>query len=273
VSEQNILNPTATSLFNFDYGYTEGLPELRSVFQAQSGNIYSRLQQGLGRVYDLGWNNRDLTTKLALQQWENQYRDDYFSLADWDEARYFTGRFDGPLSYSPSGNQKYNIRGRFIELPGKPMFAYPTNWNRDAVFMEERNSAGEDLVKLLTPGNWTFDTSGVSHNAGRYFTGTTNETAEWVYFGYGFRFWSDKESVLGIVELTVTRVRDGAVVVPAQNIDLYNAVDVSSAPLFTSNAIMQDRLDLYRVKLRCTGTKNGASTNFVVIADAIQVMR
>src|SRR5713226_3702097 len=125
MSEQNILNPSATSLLNFDYGYTEGLPETRSLFQAASGKMFSRRQMGRGRVYDLAWNNRDLATKHALQQWAQQYENDFFSFADWERARYFSGRFEGPLIFNPVGNQKYNIRGRFIELPGLAMFQYP----------------------------------------------------------------------------------------------------------------------------------------------------
>ena len=114
MSEQNILNPSQTSLFNPDWGYTEGLPEMRSLFQAMSGKMYSRRQMGRGRVYDLAWNNRDQATKHSLQQWAQQYENDFFSLADWERSRYFCGRFEGPLTFSPAGNQRYNIRGRFI---------------------------------------------------------------------------------------------------------------------------------------------------------------
>src|SRR6266851_6814134 len=102
MSEQNILNASATSLLNFDYGYTEGLPEMRSQFQAASGKMYARRQMGRGRVYDLAWNNRDLTTKHALQQWERQYENDFFSLQDFERTRYFSGRFEGPLTFSPT---------------------------------------------------------------------------------------------------------------------------------------------------------------------------
>lgn len=268
MSEQNVLNPTQTSLFNPDWGYTEGLPELRSVFQAQSGNIYSRLQQGLGRIYDLGWNGRDLATKLAFQQWENQYRDDYFTLADYDSGRYFTGRFDSPLSYSPRGNAQYDIKGRFIELPGKPMFAYPSNWNRDAIFLEDRNSAGETLAKLT--GTWASDTNAAYHGGTAYLSQTTNDTAEWVYFGYGFQVWSAKAAANGIVNLFVFRVRDGVGVSGGNLFDLYNASTVPSAPYQT---VVNLPLDFYRVVLTVTGTKNVAASNFFCEADAVQVMR
>lgn len=271
MSEQNVLNPTQTSVFNPDWGYTEGLQEMRSVLQMQSGNIFTRLQQGLGRVYDLAWNGRDLATKLAFQNWENQYRDDYFTLADYDSGRYFTGRFDSPLSYSPRGNAQYDIKGRFVELPGKPMFAYPNNWNRDAIFMEERNSAGEDLLKLLTPANWTYSVFGWAHGGAGYVCNVANETAEWVYFGYGYQLWAPKDPSRGIVGILVTRVRDGVGVAGENLFDQYSAS--SAVPSAVVDTRTNFPLDFYRVRVRCTGTKNVSATNTFVDADALQVMR
>ncbi|HLZ93377.1 MAG TPA: hypothetical protein VKQ28_16855 [Candidatus Acidoferrum sp.] len=266
MSEQNVLNPTQTSLFNPDWGYTEGLQEMRSVFQPQSGKIFSRFQQGLGRVYDLAWNGRDLTTKLAFQQWENQYRDDYFTLADYESSRYFTGRFDAPLVYSPRGNSQYDIKGRFVELPGVAIFAYPSNWTRDAVLIDERNSAGEDLVKLT--GTWTDDNSASNRLSHAYVSATTGSTAEWVYWGYGCRVWSLVAPNSGQFQVTLTDVWNGAVNGPF-TVDGYNSVQLASAPLLT----ILETLGLKRLKIQVLGTKNAASTGFNVYADAIEVMR
>jgi hypothetical protein len=271
VSEQNILNPAQTSLFNPDWGYTEGLPETRSLFQAASGKMYSRREFGLGRVYDLAWNNRDLATKHALQQWAQQYENDFFSLADWERSRYFSGRFEGPLTFSPAGNQKYNIKGRFIELPGLALFAYPTNWARDAAFVYSKNGFGESLAKLT--GTWTV-------NAGpgdprflsgwNSFSNITNDIAEWVYFGYGFQYWSSKFPDAGIIEYTLTRVRDGSVIAGPTTFDMFNNPQVNPAALVTQASLP---LDFYRFKLRVTGTKNASSTGFYAYADALQVMQ
>lgn len=269
MSEQNILNPAQTSLFNPDWGYTEGLPEMRSIFQAASGKIYSRRQVGRGRVYDLAWNSRDLATKHTLQQWAQQYENDFFSLSDWERGRYFSGRFEGPLIFNPVGNQRYNIRGRFIELPGLAMFANPTNWARDAIFIEERNGFGEDLVKLTGTG-WAYELAAQGHGGADYFSANTNDTAEWLYFGYGFRFWSRTQNNLGIAEISCTRVRDGVVVLAPTNVDLYSAATVNAAVVLTKSDLA---LDFYRVKARVTGTKNVAATNFFIYADAIEVMQ
>ncbi len=275
MSEQNILNPAQTSLFNPDWGYTEGLPEMRSQFQAMSGKAYARRQMGRGRVYDLAWNNRDLATKHALQQWAQQYENDFFSFADWERARYFSGRFEGPLSYSPAGNQRYNIHGRFIELPGLAIFAYPSNWSRDAIFLEERDGFGADLVKLLTPANWSFDGPSKSYlhplPGGAYLSSTTNETAEWLYLGYGCRIWMPTDFNLGIAEVTVTRVRDGSVVSGPANVDQYHTSPTQNSSVLLT--IQNLALDFYRVKVRVTGTKNASSTSVQIYIDALEVMQ
>lgn len=150
------------------------------------------------------------------------------------------------------------------------MYAYPTNWARDAIFLEERNGFGEDLVKLA--GTWAFETGGFSwaHGLGDYYSNETNATAEWVYFGYGFSYWHSKNSNLGFIEISATRVRDGAVVLAATQVDLWSATLVAPAAILTKSDLP---LDLYRVKVRCTGTKNASSTGFYVRADAIEVMQ
>jgi hypothetical protein len=275
VSEQNILNPAQTSLFNPDWGYTEGLPETRSLFQAASGKMYSRREFGLGRVYDLAWNNRDLATKHALQQWAQQYENDFFSLADWERARYFSGRFEGPLTFNPAGNQKYNIKGRFIELPGLALFSYPTNWARDAIFLEERNGFGEDLLKVT--GTWTYSNTGTAltlgHGGAYYYSNTTGDTAQWAYFGYGHRVWSIKAPDAGILNYTVTRIRDGAAISGPGPFDQYAASVTAAAVLISDIPGSTLPLDWYRVKLTVTGTKNASSSNFFLYADVLEVMQ
>ncbi len=272
MSEQNILNPTATSLLNFDYGYAEAIQETRSIWQAQSGKPFSRPQMARGRIFDLPWGGRDVATKNALQQWEQQYKNDFFTLADWERGRYFSGRFDGPLTFSPAGNNKYNIRGRFIELPGLALFANPNNWARDAVFLPIRNGFGEDLVKLGGSG-WFFELNGGGLTSD-YASNVTNDVGEWLYFGYGFRFWSRKQNNLGKVEVSCTRVRDGfAMLAPPPVIDLYNASSLVSAQVFDSLSMFGFPLDLYRVKARVTGTKNASSSDFFCYVNVIEVMQ
>jgi hypothetical protein len=280
MSEQNILNSTQTSLLNPDYGYTEGLPNLLAEWQAASGKWFGRQRLARGRIYELAWNDRDKATMHSLKQWERQYEKDAFSFQDFERSRYFSGRFDGPLVYSPVGNEQWNIRGRFIELPGLAIYTYPSDWSRDAAFLEEAlypqaSATGrEDQVKLT--GSWTLN--GPDNSAfhgvavGRraaYFSNTTDNTAEWVYFGYGFRFWSPKNNNLGIVGIGVTKVRDGTTALSEQTVDLYAATLENSAALFIKSDLP---LDWYRVKLRVTGTKNASSSDYRCYADAIETM-
>lgn len=263
MSEQNILNPSQTSLFNPDWGYTEGLPEMRSLFQAMSGKTYSRRQMVRGRVYDLAWNNRDLATKHSLQQWAQQYENDFFSLADWERSRYFSGRFDGPLTFNPVGNQKYNIRGRFVELPGLPMFSYPSNWSRDAIFLEERNGFGEDLVKLTPAVDFSYRTDALGqHGTACYNCSSIGDFAEWVYFGYGFRFWAPMSSDRGKVDIYM----DG---VFWTTVDQYAAAGQNSSAL-AANATFS--LAMHRVKC-VIAAKNVLSSANNVLIDAIEVMQ
>jgi hypothetical protein len=263
MSEQNILNPNAASELTPDYSYSEGLPQMMSQFQAKSGKVYARQLMARGRAYDLAWGSRLKAIADQLRQWEAQYRNDFFSYQDLERARYFSGRFAAPLQISPSGNNKWDIRGQFVEIPGLAMFAYPATWGTDSIFLEERDGFGSDLVKLTGAG-WTLEVTANAHSGTDYFSNVTNATAEWIYFGYGFRFWSRTQSNLGKVEISL----DGTIVSAA--LDLYTAGATASSVLFTQT---NTPLGLHRVKLRVTGTKNAASSDFYCYADAIEAMQ
>lgn len=278
MSEQNILNPTGGSNFlNPTFGYDEGRPAGLAFEQAASGRIYSRLRLGRGRVFDLLWEGVPKTIMEQIRQWAEQYAGTYFSLRDAERGRYFTGRFDpllsdrGPLVISPVGNEMWTIRARFIEEPTRPLFQYPTDWTNWAVFLEERDDQGTDLL-TVGAGTWNYVTHANHHGGAAYENANTNTTdyVEWLYFGYGFRFWARKNSNLGIGELSARRLRDGATVVSATNLDLYAAADTASAALYTVSDLP---LDWYIVKWKATNTKNASSSANTIYADAIQVMR
>jgi hypothetical protein len=257
MSEQNILNPSNVSLLNPDYGYTEGLQELRTMTQSMSGKLFMRRQRGAGRIYQLVWKSRGSAVADQMRQWENQYRDDFFTLADWIRGRYFSGHFQAPLTYSPSGNEQYDIKGNFEELPTVNMYQYPANWTRDATFLYARNGFGDDLVKLTGTWNWT--ANGEALLGSDYLNANTNTTdkAEWVYFGYGCRIWSPKGTNVGIFQATVTRVRDGATVASAL-VDLYSPSNLPSQPVFGENLLEYSQAfdNAIWTKNGCTVTAN-----------------
>jgi hypothetical protein len=268
MSEQNILNPTITSALNPDYAVKITDAATVARYQARSGKPFFRRLAGRGPAFYLTWGNRLFSDADALVQWFHQYELDFFSFADYDTGRYYSGMFADQPQIERMGNNKVNITAQFIVVPGLAQFQYPSRWGVDSIFLEERDGFGSDVVKVT--GTWTFFSGGagginLAHgaNQGCYRSSTTNDIAEWSYFGYGFRLWSPKEGDYGIGEVSL----DGVVL---GTYDGFNAIPVTSSALFTQ---LNVALGLHRVKLRCTGTKNAGSTGPSVIADAIEVMR
>ncbi len=274
MSEANILNPTAGDPLNPDQGYSEGLPELHDELLMDGGDIFTRQTRFYGRIYELVWLRRAKSVMHALRQWEEQYRRDFFTFIDYERTRRFSGRLilDAAQKVIFEGNERWTMRGRFIELVGKPMNTYPTDWSRDAIFIEERDGSGTDLV-VLTGTGWFYNAYSSFHGGAAYTSSSdssSGQTGEWEYFGYGCRVWFLKDNNRGVVEVTVTRVSDGVVVYGPTNTDLYNATEVASAALVTKSDLPLGR---YRVKVKKTGTKNASSSGYTVEADAIEVMR
>ena len=263
MSEQNILNASQTSTLNPDYGLKLVHQPTFTEIAAYGGPNFKRLTAGKGRVFDVQWKGRSAADRFTLGQWERQYELGYFSMADWISSRYFTGRFLSPLSFVYAGNEQYDISGQFEELMGVPLYAYPSNWSRDAVFLNGRDDFGNDLVKLT--GGWSWSTRTLSHSGADYSSPGNNTTdlAEWVYFGYGFQFWSQKESDAGIAQVFLDGASQGTV-------DLYSAALVNSAAVLTVTNV---QLGFHRVGVQATNTKNASSSNYFIFADAIQTMR
>lgn len=162
MSEQNILNPTTSSALNPDYSVKVTDPQTTSEWQALSGKWFGRDLAARGKVFDLTWQARLFSDYMALDQWFHQYRRDFFTFAHYDSGRYYTGKFAAQPQKEEAGFNKVNINAQFVEIPGLPMYQYPSNWSRDAIFLEERGSFPvpggttptiNDLVKL-TGSNW-----------------------------------------------------------------------------------------------------------------------
>lgn len=266
MSEQNILNPSAASTLNPDYSISIDDPDIAAMWQARSGRPYIRNMQVRGQVFQLHWEKADFTTYRALRQWHRQYRQDFFSFQDIEDGRYYSGRFaEGSFKHERIMNNQVTVQAVFVEVPGMPMFQYPSNWGVDSIFLEERDGFGTDVVKYTGAG-WggqiAVPTSS-AHGGAWSFSNVTNDIAEIAYFGYGFRYWSLKQFNMGIVEISL----DGIV---QSTVDLYSATTLNSAALFTLQNVS---LGQHRVKLRCTGTKNASSSGFYIDADALEVMR
>jgi hypothetical protein len=151
MSEQNILNPTITSALNPDYAVKITDAATVARYQARSGKAFFRRLAGRGQAFDLTWGNRLFSDADALVQWFHQYELDFFSFADYDTGRYYSGMFADQPQIERAGNNRVNITAQFIVVPGLAQFQYPSRWGTDSIFLEERAS-GNDLVKLT--GTW-----------------------------------------------------------------------------------------------------------------------
>jgi hypothetical protein len=267
MSEQNILNPSISSQLNPDYSVKINKPAIIARWQARSGKPFARFLASRGLVWDLQWGNRMFSDADALVQWFNQYEQDFFSYADWDTGRYYSGQFADQPSIERLGNQRVNISAQFIVIPTLAMFQYPSRWGTDSVFFNTQDGFNSLLAKMT--GSWASGAGGFNgwgHSGASsivYGSSTTNDIAEWLYFGYGFRLWSPSGSANGIGEVSL----DGSVL---GTFDTYNAVSQVSSVKWTQQSVP---LGLHRVKIRVTGTKNASSSGFLIIADAIEVMR
>jgi len=272
MSEANILNPTAGDPLNPDQGYSEGLPELHDELLMDGGDIFTRQTRFYGRIYELVWSRRAKSVMHTLRQWEEQYRRDFFTLIDHERTRRFSGRLilDAAQKVIFEGNERWTMRGRFIELVGKPMNTYPSDWTRDAIFLEERDGSGTDL--FASAGTWAFAAHANAHGGSEVTNANTN-TSDYVeveYSGYGCRLWSRKASDLGIGSARVVRARDGVVVAGPTNVDLYNSASQAAAALFTAQSLPLDR---YFFRWTATNSKNASSSANTVPFDALEVMR
>jgi hypothetical protein len=262
VSEQNILNPTTQSVMNPHYSIPHKDPATDVSWQARSGEEYDRDMLVRGMEWQLHWDKVPFSTYQALRQWFRQYRKGFFSYFDIDDNRYYSGKFLAEPQFERVANNQVNVSATFVEIPKVALFQYPSNWGVDSNFVEERGDYGQDLVKL-TGATWALSVQTWHHGGQAYQSATTNDIAEWGYFGYGFRYWAAKAGGFGIVEISL----DGTVL---GTVDLFNGATLNAAALFTQLSVP---LGSHRVKIRCTGTKNAGSSGFLVAADAIEVMR
>jgi hypothetical protein len=267
--EANILNPTTGHALHPDWAYNVTDQVTLDTFRPRRGPRYSRRLSEGGRVYELVWNKRPIATKLLLKQWAAQFEQDFFTYYDAEEGRYFSGYFEeGSMSAVAQAYQNWNIKARFVEEPGRPMYEYPTDWANWAIFQQETNSLG-NTMPLLT-GAWVL--AGNAHAVGgnELRSSTLDDKAELKYYGYGFRYWARKALDLGIVEIFLSQDAGKANYVSLGNVDLYAAADADAAALLTKADVP---LGEHRVKVRITHTKNGASAGYAGILDAIEVMR
>lgn len=152
MSEQNILNPSASSQMNPTYSIPHKDPQTIASWQARNGKPFSRYMMARGMEFQLHWDKVQYSTYESLLQWFHQYERDFFSYFNFQRNRYFSGQFLAEPQFEEVGNNQFNISATFVEVPGVAMFQYPSTWGVTSIFLEERDGFAQDLVKLT--GTW-----------------------------------------------------------------------------------------------------------------------
>jgi hypothetical protein len=152
MSEQNILNPSASDQKNPTYSIPHKDPQIMASWQPRSGKPFDRYMLSRGMEFQLHWEKVQYSTYESLLQWFHQYERSFFSYFNFQRNRYFSGKFLAEPQFEEVGNNQYNISATFVEVPGVAMFQYPSTWGVTSIFLEERDDYAQDLVKLT--GTW-----------------------------------------------------------------------------------------------------------------------
>jgi hypothetical protein len=272
----DILNPSATNELNPDYGWTKRRAGANAHVKPRGGAPYRRELGDYGIAYNLNFGTTIDCQKLwvdiaRLRRYQEQYAfDGYFTIIDWDSAthRQHVGFMPDPINEVEVGNNRYAAQGvTFIEVPGAAMVEYPSDWTNDAIW---KYCVGDPIngQSFIQPAvddfaNWTLTVDGLSLSGSDLQGNITDAFVRFAYVGWGFQFWAPKGPALGEAQIFLDGVSQGTV-------DLYAAAGTASASLLTVTDVP---LGQHTVKMVCTGSKNGASSGYTVIWDALQVMR
>jgi hypothetical protein len=205
-----------------------------------------------------------------LKRYYEQYEDGFFTIIDWDGGgRHYVGRFTSEIVPVETGNGIWDVQNAtFEEIPQQAMLQYPHNWVEDGIWVYPYNDFGDQ--KTATSGSWTVSypevapRPGESQNAALSSVGTNaGDWAQHEYRGYGCRLWMLKGPAFGIVQVHVDSVLQST-------IDLYAAAAEGPQMVLDLTALP---LDLHRVQVMVTNTKNAASSAPAATWWGLQVMR
>ena len=249
-----------------EYGWERLRGSQLATVKPAFGQPFTRTVGNGGHSTRFSWLNRSRLCVERLKQWAEQYERGFFTVVDQDGGgRHYVGNFVGDMPYSQAGNDRYNIQGwQFDEIPGCPMVQYPGDWARWSVALYPVDDYGRMDAATNSSARWLQAVAIAGHAP--QLLNAAPVAGDWLtqeYRGYGFQLWCDRGPALGIVQLLV----DG---VQVATIDLYAAQAVGAQKVYEA---VKMPLDVHRVKLVATATKNGAATASGVIFDRLQVMR
>lgn len=237
---------------------------------AASGRDLQRFVKPPQRRFDLSFLGRPTDEAEQVRDWYARFQRDFFRFnhkvyinnAGVYLARHFPVIFASEPEFELATNEAWSIQVALLEAVGRklPTANYPDPVAGHPSFkVEEDNVDSKALV-----GTWTL-VSEANASGGQERTNpntNTTDAFQFLYAGYGFRFWARKASNLGIFQVLFGEVSLG-------NVDLYNATPVAAAALLTK---LDVPLGIHRVKILATNTKNAASSANTIVADAIEVM-
>lgn len=276
MAETDILNPKQgydpkyKDSMNPNQGWQRTRKSTLATIKPAFGRPWSRESGNSGHSYQLSWTRRNLMVTNRLKLFFEQFETGFFTLIDWDTGRHYVGRFVGDMPQSFEVNGRFSSTGwTFEEVPGCPMLQYPDNWECWGVIMRPFDDFGDERV-AVSSANWTqpaavLNDEGVlvQPNQLQDLAPVAGDSVTFEYRGYGFQLWADSGPGYGIAQLVV----DGVVI---QNIDLYNADEQGVGVVYENTAMP---LDIHRVELVLSATKNEASSGTGMLLDSFKVMR
>jgi len=223
------------------------------------------------RIFTLPFRGRSTDQVEQLRDWKRRFAASFFRFdhKTWlnNAGTYLTRSFpvewlDDSLPERNVLNDSYDFNVRLLEGVGRalPGANYPDPTAGHASYFKEEDHADASVLG----GTWTAGASGGAHGGQRRVNANTNTTDafQWLYSGYGFRVWAQKDVDLGIFELFLDGVSLG-------NVDLYAGSGQASAAVFSR---LNVNLGIHRVKIKATNTKNASSSGNSILADALEVV-
>lgn len=264
--QTDILNPTPTHPLNPDYSYQRKRPLTHLNAKANQGPPYFREITDSGHSFIFNWVDKLESHARSLKRYYEQYRNGFFTYVDHEGGgRQYVGRLVTPVEPSPTSHNHWAIQGvQFDEVPLSPMLVYPGDWVNDAVWAKLLDDWGNRMVAAVS-GTWTL-TADANAISGYHFSdaGTvTTDQATYVYAGYGFQFWAPTGPAMGKASV----VLDGTIV---GTVDFYTAAAQKSSMLLQVQNVM---LGIHAVSLVPLNAKDGGSSGYTVMWDALKVMR
>jgi hypothetical protein len=254
-----------------DYGWEQLRRSQLATIKPAFGRPWSRIAGNGGHTTTFSWVGRSRACVDKLKQWAEQYETGFFTVIDQEGGgRHYVGRFVGDMPRVAGKHDAYNVQGwQFEEIPGCPMLEYPADWDHWAVFEYPIDDFGDQLT-ATSSASWVRPAAFVDDTGAsivpRQLQNLTPAANDWItheYRGYGCRLWAVQGPTFGLATVWIDGVNVAA-------IDLYNAALLGPQIVY-ENAQMP--LDIHRVKVILSDTKNVASTGTGIVWDKLEVMR